>query len=201
MSVTRYERPQIEIEYDREALVKEGCCRFVSVVLRLCGVPHNQHVMLTVMFERARKHDREGIPLDDYEVHPSSNFLRHEQGLPGYYEYAVDLLARAHDEETGKIRIKMESQAYNVLSEAVYVLDCRQDAPVQRSYFKGSFRAVRMVPCIRSVEERDALHGQFPASIGIKEVPLPSQVSVAKQSTEVGMVSLFTQFEEEKRET
>jgi hypothetical protein len=198
MPLTRYERPQIEIEYNREAMVKKGCCRFIPVVLRLCGVPHSQHVMLTVMFERARKRDREGTLLDDYEVHPSSNFLR-QKGIPGYYEYAVELLARPHDEETGTVRIKMESQAYNVLSEAVYVLDCRQDAPVQRSCLKGSFRAIRMVPFIRSVEERDALHGQFPASVGIREVPLPSQVSVAKQ--EVGMVSLFPQFEEEERGT
>jgi hypothetical protein len=194
--IGRYVRPQIEIEYDRKALVGEGCCRFVPVVLRLCGVPTDQHVMLTVMFERTRKY-QEGVALDEYDVHPRSSFLT-RKGFPGYYEYAVELLARPYSEDNGTIRIKMESQAYNVLSDAVYILDSRQDAPVEHTCQKGSFRAVRMVPFIRSEADRDMLQGQFPASIaGFGGVQLPSRVPVVEQSTGATMVSLFAELGQE----
>jgi hypothetical protein len=167
--VNRYDRPSLEIEFDQEALRAPGCCRFVPVVVRLCGVPVQQHVMLTVMFERTRK-KKGGVPLDDYEVHPASYFLVHHD-IPGYHEYVVELLARAHSEETGTIRIKMESQAYNVLSEAVFCLDSRQAEPVASTLQKGSFKALRFLPRVRSAEERDALAGQYPPSAGTAELP------------------------------
>lgn len=192
--VTRYARPQVEIEYKREALTAQGCCRYVPIVLRLCGVPTDQHVMLTVMFERTRKY-QEGVALDEYDVHPRSIFLVYK-GIPGYYEYVVELLARPFSEDTGTIRIKMESQAWNVLSEAVYILDSRQDAPVERSCQKGSFRAVRMVPFIRSEADRDALQGQFPASLATG-VPLPTSTPTGGQWSETSMAPLFAQLEGE----
>ena len=160
--VNRYERPSLEIEFDQGALTAPGCCRFVPVVVRLCGIPTHQHVMLTVMFERTRK-KKDGVALDDYEVHPASYFLVHN-GIPGYNEYVVELLARAHSEETGTIRIKMESQAYNVLSEAVFCLDSRQAEPVASTLLKGSFKAMRLLPRVRTAEERAALGGQYPPS-------------------------------------
>ena len=84
----------MEIEFDQQALTAPGCCRFVPVVVRLCGIPTHQHVMLTVMFERTRKRAKDGTACcDDYEVHPASYFLV-QKGIPGYQEYVVDLLAR-----------------------------------------------------------------------------------------------------------
>src|SRR6266700_7427621 len=91
--VIRYDRPLLEIEFDQQALTTPGCCRYVPVVVRLCGIPFQQHVMLTVMFERTQK-KVDGVPLDDYDVHPSSLFLVHK-GIPGYEEFVVELLARA----------------------------------------------------------------------------------------------------------
>jgi hypothetical protein len=192
----RYPRPSIEIEYDRAVLVGEGCCRFVPIVLRLCGIPSEQHVMLTVTFERVRKPAQDGTILDDYDVHPSiGRTMPRRREFPGYYEYAVELVARAHEEETGTIRIKMESSKYTLLSEAVYVLDSRHDAPVEHMCHKGSFKAVRMVPFVRSEEERDALQGQFPASIGV--VPVLAQSSSVHTGSAhppvLEMSSLFAQ--------
>jgi len=186
--VVRYERPSLEIEFDQQALTASGCCRFVPVVVRLCGVPVQQHVMLTVMFERTRK-KKDGVPLDDYEVHPASYFLVHK-GIPGYNEFVVELLARAHSEETGTIRIKMESQAYNVLSEAVFCLDSRQAEPVASTLQKGSFKALRLLPRIRTAEERDALGGQYPPSADTREMPVAEQLT-AQQRDEIGTPSLF----------
>ncbi len=161
--VIRYERPSLEFEFDQQALTAQGCCRFVPVVVRLCGIPVQQHVMLTVSFERVRKQAKNGIDYDDdYEVHPASYFLAHTD-IPGYREYKVDLLARPHHVETGTVRIKMESQAYNVLSEAVFCLD----------------------------EERDALSGQYPASTVIRErLPLAKHI-VSEQHGGITARSLF----------
>jgi hypothetical protein len=173
--VNRYERPSLEIEFNQEALRAPGCCRFVPVVVRLCAVPVQQHVMLTVMFERTRKKKGGGPLDDDYEVHPASYFLVHHD-IPGYHEYVVELLARAHSEETGTIRIKMESQAYNVLSEAVFCLDSRQAEPVASTLQKGSFKAMSLLPRIRTAEERAALGGQYPPSADTPGMPAVERV-------------------------
>jgi hypothetical protein len=186
--VVRYERPSLEIEFDQQALTASGCCRYARVVVRLCGIPFQQHVMLTIMFERTRK-VKDGVPLDDYEVHPTSYFLVHKD-IPGYNEYAVELLARAHSEETGTIRIKMESQAYNTLSEAVFCLDSRRPEPVATALQKGSFKALRLLPRIRTTEERDALGGQYPPSPDTREMPVAEQVTTG-QDGGGGTPSLF----------
>ena len=164
--VVRYTRPSVEIEFDQEALTTPGCCRYVPVVVRICEIPVQQHVMLTVMFERTRK-KKDGVPQDDYDLHPSSLFLEHK-GIPGYQEYILELLARGHHEETGTIRIKMESPSYNVLSEAVFRLDSRQTEPIPSTLEKGSFKALRFLSRIRTAEERDALCGLFPSSAAIQ---------------------------------
>src|SRR6266571_6283946 len=187
--VVRYERPSLEIEFDQQALTASGCCRFVPVVVRLCGVPVQQHVMLTVMFERTRK-KKDGVPLDDYDVHPSSLFLVHK-GIPGYEEFVVELLARAHSEETGTIRIKMESSSYNVLSEAVFRLDSRQPEPVATTLQKGSFKAMRLLPRIRTNEERDALHGHYPPSADTREI-VEVALASSDQGGQIGTPTLFS---------
>lgn len=186
--VIRYERPSLEMEFDQQALTAPGCCRYVSVVVRLCGIPFQQHVMLTVMFERTRK-VKEGVPLDDYEVHPSSLFLVHK-GIPGYNEYMVVLLARPHSEETGTIRIEMQSAAYNLLSQAVFRLDSRQPEPVATTLQKGSFKALRLLPRIRTAEERDALGGQYPPSADTREMPMSERAS-SRQGDVTSTPSLF----------
>jgi hypothetical protein len=174
--VVRYDRPSLEIEYDRRALTAPGCCRFVPVVVRLCGIPFHQHVMLTVMFERARKPASKSTSHDDYDVHPTSLF-RVAKGIPSYEEYALDLLARGHSAETGTIRITVESPAYNVLSQAVFCLDSRQAEPVAVTLQKGSFKALRFLPRIRSADERDALAGQYPPSADTRETPVSEGAS------------------------
>lgn len=186
--VVRYDRPSLEIEFDQQALTASGCCRYVPVVVRLCGIAILQHVMLTVMFERTQKKE-DGVPLDDYDVHPSSMFLVHKN-IPGYNEYVAVLLARPHHEETGTIRIKMESQAYNVLSEAVFRLDSRVPEPVASTLQKGSFTSLRLLPRIRTNEERDALDGQYPPSAGTLTMPVAGRDTV-RQSDEIGTPSLF----------
>ena len=185
--VIRYERPSLEIEYDQQALTASGCCRYVPVIVRICGIPVQQHVILTVMFERTRK-KKDGVPLDDYEVHPTSHFLVHK-GIPGYCEYIVELLARAHDEETGTIRIKMESQAYNLLSEAVFHLDSRQTEPVATTLKPGSFKALRLLPRIRTDEERNALGGQFPLSAETQDLSV-AQLPATAQDLQVPLFPL-----------
>jgi hypothetical protein len=62
--IVRYERPSVELEFDQASLTRDGCCRFVPVVLRICGVPEN--TMLTVMFERVRPSDEADLHTDDY---------------------------------------------------------------------------------------------------------------------------------------
>lgn len=184
--VIRYDRPSLEIEYDQEALKQPGCCRLVPVVLRLCGIPVQQHVMTTVMFERTHRQASNTTAHDDYDVHPRSLF-RVEKGIVGYEEYAVDLLARAHGEETGVIRVTMESPAFNTLSQAVFYLDSRLPEPVAATLLKGSFKAMRFLPRIRSAEERDALAGQYPPSAGTREM-----AAAPEHSEEAVMPTLFT---------
>lgn len=185
----RYERPALEIEFDQQALTAPGCCRYVPVVVRLCGVPVQRNVILTVMFERAQK-KREGVPLDDYDVHPSSLFLVHK-GIPGYDEYVAVLLARPHSEETGTIRIKMESSSYNVLSEAVFRLDSRLTEPVASTLQKGSFKALRLLPRIRTDEERDALHGQYPPTADTRQMAEAASAA-SNQDDQIRTPTLFS---------
>lgn len=187
--VIRYERPSLEVEFDQQALTAPGCCRFIPLVVRLCGIPVQRNVMLTVMFERTRK-KKDGVPLDDYDVHPSSLFLVHKS-IPGYEEYVVELLARAHSEETGTIRIKMESSSYNVLSEAVLRLDSRLTEPVTSTIQKGSFKALRLLPRIRTDEERDALHGHYPPSADTREIA-EATLAFSDHGDQIGTPTLFS---------
>lgn len=179
MTNIRYSRPCLELEFDQQALMQPGCCRFVPVVLRLCGIPTAQKVMLTVSFDRVRKHDQQGMPLDDYELHPlRTPFVRKD--FPGYQEYAAQLLARGHDQETGTIRIAMVSQSGSMLSQAEYRLDSRQTKPVQREC-KG-FLSTRLLTHIRSQEERDALRGQYPSAVTSKGTMAQQQASNAQMT-------------------
>ncbi len=184
----RYDRPFLELEFDQQALMQPGCCRFVQIVVRLCGVPTTQNVMLTVSFDRVRKHDQHGTPLDDYELHPIHTQLV-RKGVPNYEEYATELLARAHDQETGTIRISMTSQSSSILSQAEYRLDSRETKPVQREC-KG-FRGVRLLSHIRTPQERDALQGQYPTFVASNEMLLGGKESTTDQLTTLHTVPLF----------
>ncbi len=184
----RYGRPCLELEFDQQALVQPGCCRFVPVVLRLCGIPTAQKVMLTVSFDRVRKQDQQGKPLDDYELHPLKTPFVHK-GFPNYEEYAAELLARGHDQETGTIRIAMTSQSGSILSQAEYRLDSRQTKPVQREC-KG-FLSTRLLTHLRSQEERDALRGQYPAAVTGKGADVREQATPVEQASDLSMAPLF----------
>lgn len=184
----RYGRPCLELEFDQQALMQPGCCRFVQVVLRLCGIPTAQKVTLTVSFERVRKHDQDGMPPDDYELHPRRTPFVHKD-FPNYQEYAAQLLARGHDQETGTIRIAMTSPSGSILSQAEYRLDSRQPIPVQREC-KG-FLSTRLLTHIRSQEERDALRGQYSARVTSNEANAQQQAAPTKPASDVYMTPLF----------
>lgn len=186
--MTRYDRPHLELEYDQRALVQEGCCRFVPIVLRLCGVPVQQHVILTVGFERVRKLGGGGKPLDDYDARPLY-VSPVRKGFSNYFEYALELLARAHNEETGTIRIAMTSQAGGTLSQAIFRLDSRFAEPVQAEC-KG-FAGVRILPSLRPAEERDALQGRFSAATSAAALPEPEKKARSGPPDEYQTVSLF----------
>ena len=186
--MTRYDRPGLELEFNREALTGEGCCRFVQVVLRLCGVPVQQHVILTVNFERVRKRSANGDPLDDYEPHPFYTAPTRKD-TQGYFEYALELLARAHDQETGTIEVTMTSQKGSVLSHAVFRLDSRQAAPVQAEC-KG-FAPVLLRPSLRSASERDALQGHLQGAPSFSEAPAPLERGGAVDAGQLQRGSLF----------
>jgi len=187
--VTRYERPSVELEFDQASLTREGCCRFVPVVLRICGVADN--TMLTVMFERVRPLEESNQHTDDYEVHPDYGMLRVSVpgAVKGYSEYQGAFLARAHAKETGTVHIKLESGAFNVLTEATIRLDCRREKPVL-TLVKGKLKDIRFLPQLRSQEERDALHGHYPSSVLVKE--LPAQDGKKEQEDAVQEVMLFS---------
>jgi hypothetical protein len=189
--IVRYDRPSVELEFDQASLTREGCCRFVPVVLRICGVPEN--TMLTVMFERVRPFDEADLHTDDYEVHPSSDKFRVRMsgGVKGYSEYKGAFLARTHATETGTIHIKLESSSFNVLTEAFFRLDSRKEKPVF-TLPKGRLKAIRLLPQLRSQEEREALNGQFPASVLVKELPVIDEDGKKKQEGDVQMVPLFS---------
>lgn len=190
----RYDRPFLELEYDGEAYRQQGCCRYVPIVLRLCGVPKQQGVRLSVSFERVRKVSTQGEPLDDYEVHPRS-VPAVRTTFPNYHEYALALRARAHHEETGTIRISMTSQAGHPISEATIVFDCGAAEPVQ-NVCKG-FSRVRLLPSIRTPEERDALGGRPAAFVTRRdtrrEAPVQPVPADRGQQAELRKESLFPQ--------
>ncbi len=189
----RYSRPCLELEFDQQALMQPGCCRYVQVVLRLCGIPTKQKVTMTVNFDRVRKHDQQGNPLDAYERFPTHTPFVHKD-FPNYEEYATQLLVRADDQETGTIRVAMTSPSGSILSQAEYRLDCRQTRPIQREC-KG-FLSTRLLPHIRSQEERDTLRGQYPAVTGQgamaqQQETVTSPESIAEQANDVYMAPLF----------
>jgi hypothetical protein len=187
----RYERPSIELEFDQAALTREGCCRFVPVVLRICGVPEN--TMLTVRFERVRNLAAGDGHAEDYDVHPSAeNFRVRTSGNPqGYSEYAGAFLARSHEMETGTIHVKLETSSFNVLAEAIFRLDSRKEQPVL-TLPKGRLKAIRFLSQLRSQEERNALLGQYPASVRVKEVSAGNGDGQTHQVSNVQMVPLFS---------
>jgi hypothetical protein len=188
--MTRYDRPGLELEFDQAALTQAGCCRYVPIVLRLCGVPVLQHVILTVSFERVRMRGMQGEPLADYEAHPGyTTPIRTD--FPGYREYALELLARAHDQETGTIRVAMTSQSGSMLSQAVFRLDSRHSEPVQVAC-KG-FAHVGLRPSLRSSTERDALRGYIPASAELARSPAQVMKDEAVEPGKLQSVPLFPQ--------
>jgi hypothetical protein len=187
--ITRYERPSVEVEFDQEALTRTGCCRFVPVVLRICGTSEN--TMLTVTFERVRPLEVEGEHSEEYDVYPSAEDFRVcTPGNPrGYREYAGAFLARAHETETGTLHIKLESSS-SVLTEAFFRLDSRQAKPLF-TLAKGRFKAIRFLPQLRSQEERNALSGLFLASVHVRELLAIEEDDNNKQECDIQMVPLF----------
>lgn len=179
--MTRYDRPGLELEYDRAALTQPGCCRYVPIVLRLCGVPVQQHVILTVTFERVRKRSKRGELLDDYDVQPGY-IVPARTDFPGYSEYILELLARGHDQETGTIRVTMSSQKGSILSQAVFRLDSRERSPVTVEC-KG-FTYVGLRPSLRGAEERAALQGFVPNLA--PPAYIPAAVESGKEATGSG---------------
>lgn len=184
----QYPRPDLELEFNQQQLTQPGCCRFVSVVVRLCGVPDHLHVLATVTFERVRKQSKDGALLKGHEFHPSYVTFTGKK-FPGYHEYAAELLARGYDDtETGTIRISMTSPSGGVLSEAVYRLMSCQTQPSE-VVCKG-FRSKRLLEHVRTPQERDALRGQFPPLTAIKGPP-PTQHFPPFNDGELQMLPLF----------
>ncbi len=157
-----YARPTIEIEFDQQALLAPGCCRFVPVVIRLCDLPE-AHVIETIHFERTATNPA-CSPAGDYESHPQQpwNFRYTGRSFPRYHEFQVTFLARAHPKETGLFALKIESAAYTVLTEVTFVLQAGRSEPWIRGVAKG-VRDYRFLPRLRSQEDRDALAGVFPS--------------------------------------
>jgi hypothetical protein len=102
--------------------------------------------------------------------------------MKGYSEYKGAFLARAHATETGTIHIKLESSSFNVLTEAFFRLDSRKEKPVF-TLPKGRLKAIRFLPQLRSQEERNALNGQFPASVLVRELPAIEEDGKKKQES------------------
>ncbi len=154
----QYNRPYLELEYSHEAFVSSGCCRYVPIVLRLCGVPKHQNIILNVSFERMRKRSKDGQPLDEYEV-DATRLAPLRTDFPNYCEYALELLARGHARETGTIRVSITSRAAHLITEVVIVFDCRAAEPVWK-VCKG-LKGYRLRRALRTAQERNALLGQF----------------------------------------
>ena len=179
----RYRRPYLEIEYDQEAFLREDvCCRYVPVVVRLCSVPEDAR--LSVLFERVRSQDQDGTYLDAYQVRPHDLWkLRKNMGIAGYHEYHLHLLARANSEETGLIHITITSAAGTLLSEVIYRFDCCYQKPSESRLHPNSFQDIRLLPFVRTLEARDALRGQYPASPPLSP-DVPAQVPFSDQQQE-----------------
>lgn len=153
----RYKRPRLEVEYDQAALTAPGCCRFVPVVLRVCGVPLHKQVRLDVTVERLRV-VKDGVPQDDYTERPT--MLRLKQRFQEYVEGKLEVLARAHASETGTICITMSSPSETILSHVVLRFESCQSKPVVEDQL--GFTSITFVPGIRSDTERLHLHGHLP---------------------------------------
>ncbi len=153
----RYERPRLEVEYDQAALTAHGCCCFVPVVLRVCGVPLHKQVCLEVTVERLRV-VKDGVALDDYTERPT--MLRLTERFQEYVEGKLELLARAHARETGTIGITMSSPSGTLLSQVVLRFDTRQSKPVVADQL--GFTSLTFVSTLRSDMERESLHGHLP---------------------------------------
>jgi hypothetical protein len=115
-----------------------------------------------VQFERKRKHSKEGTALDEYEVAPTWA-VPVQTTFVNYCEYALELLARGHDRETGTIRITMTSRAAHPLTEVTIVFDSRAAEPVV-SVCKG-LKGYRLLRALRTKEERDVLQGRYALSV------------------------------------
>lgn len=159
-----YPRPKIEIEYDPQALLAPGCCRFVPVVIRLCELPEAQ-LFETIHFERTRIRQPGSGPGDEeYEVNPRRPWeFRYTGGqqYARYRELHVDFLARSHPEETGLFLLKLESPAFTLITEVTFLFQAGRAEPVVRGQARG-VKAYRFLPRLRSQEERDALAGAYP---------------------------------------
>jgi hypothetical protein len=153
----RYERPRLEIEYDQACLVAEGCCRFVRVVLRLCGVPLHKQVRLEVIVERMRV-VKDGLPQEEYTERPM--YLRLAQPFEHYCEGKVEVLARGHPRETGTVRMTMSSPKGTILSQAVLRFEGRQSKPLVEH--ASGLASLTFVSTIRSDALRESLRGRLP---------------------------------------
>lgn len=158
---TVYPRPYIEIEFDQQALMAPGCCRFVATVIRLCGLP--SRTMETIHFERTRARQPDDNASESYDVNPMQpwTFRHQESKFPGYHEFHVEFLARAHPKETGLFSLKIESQAYTTLTDVTFVFQAGLAEPCLPGQANG-VKDYRFLPHLRSQQERDALAGAYP---------------------------------------
>ena len=163
---TVYPRPKIEIEFNQEALLAPGCCRFVPVVIRLCELPEAQ-LFETLHFERTRVQQQDSGPDEGYEVDPMRpwDFRYVGKQFARYREFHVEFLVRGHPKETGLFSLKLESQAYTLLTEVTFVFQAGCAEPWVRGQARG-VKAYRFLPRLRSQEERDALAGTYPGQPG-----------------------------------
>jgi hypothetical protein len=163
MPVAPYPRPALEIEYDAQALSGAvQCCRFVPVVVRVCGLPpEERHARLEVYLQRFQ------ITPDNEHADAYEWRQRHarpaQKTYPNYAEYQFALLARPHSEETGILQVEMFSAATSRLSYAKFIFDSREAAPIIETCEGFSPKQPRLISRIRSQEERDLLRGRIQA--------------------------------------
>lgn len=159
---TTYPRPKIEIEFAQEALLAPGCCRFVPVVIRLCELPEAQ-IFETFHFERTRTQQPGSSSDEDYEVDTMRpwDFRYTGQRFPRYHEFHVEFLVRGHPKETGLFSLKLESQAYTLITEVTFVFQAGRAEPWVQGQARG-VKDCRFLPRLRSQQERDALAGAYP---------------------------------------
>lgn len=184
----RYARPCVEIEYDQDALTSISCCGFVPVVLRVCGI--DPEARLSVLFQRVRKQGVDQTEPYAYEVSPRSG-LYSTQSTREYREYQATFFARAHPQETGTIHIQLESAVGSLLVDVSFRFDPRQDRPLL-TVAKGHLQALRFLPTVRSAEAREALHGQYPLSVGGKTLSVKDPSAASFQSAGIQTIPLFS---------